>query len=65
MLIPVGSAPGRADRCAADLSGLTRTHVQRLISEGRLTAAGQPLKANTVITGGTELLLDVPAPVAA
>ncbi len=62
MVIPLDAAPGRADRWAADLSGLTRSHVQRLISEGRLTAAGQPLKANTVITGGTELLLDVPPP---
>ena len=65
MLIPVGSEPGRADRWAADLSGLTRSHVHRLISDGRLTAAGQPLKANTILIGGTELVLQIPPPVAA
>jgi 23S rRNA pseudouridine1911/1915/1917 synthase len=62
MRIPVGSSPGRADRWAADLSGLSRSHVQRLISEGRLTAGGQSLKANQILVGGTELALDVPPP---
>jgi 23S rRNA pseudouridine1911/1915/1917 synthase len=62
MLIPAGSAPARADRWAADLSGLSRSHVQRLISEGRLTVNGQPVKANTILAGGITLVLDVPAP---
>jgi 23S rRNA pseudouridine1911/1915/1917 synthase len=65
MLIPPGSAPARADRWASDLSGLSRSHVQRLISEGRLTVAGQPVKANTILPAGTELRLDVPPPAAA
>ncbi len=65
MLIPAGSAPARADRWAADLSGLSRSHVQRLISDGRLTVDGQPVKANTLLPGGTELELDVPPPVPA
>ena len=62
MLIPPGSAPARADRWASDLSGLSRSHVQRLISEGRLTVEGQPVKANTILPAGTELELDVPPP---
>jgi 23S rRNA pseudouridine1911/1915/1917 synthase len=62
MLIPAGAAPARADRWAADLSGLSRSHVQRLISEGRLTVDGQPVKANTILIAGTELRLDVPPP---
>ena len=62
MLIPAGSAPGRADRWAADLSGLSRSHVQRLIAEGRLTVAGQAVKANAILPGGTELRLEVPPP---
>jgi 23S rRNA pseudouridine1911/1915/1917 synthase len=62
MLIPAGSNPARADRWAADLSGLSRSHVQRLISEGRLTVDGQPVKANTILPAGTELQLDVPPP---
>jgi 23S rRNA pseudouridine1911/1915/1917 synthase len=65
MLIPAGSAPARADRWAADLSGLSRSHVQRLISEGRLTVDGEAVKANTILPAGTELQLDVPPPVPA
>ena len=62
MLIPAGSAPARADRWAADLSGLSRSHVQKLISDGRLTVDGQTVKANTILQAGTELQLDVPPP---
>ena len=65
MLIPAGSRPARADRWAADLSGLSRSHVQRLIAEGRLTVDGQAVKANTILAGGIELVLDVPPPAAA
>jgi 23S rRNA pseudouridine1911/1915/1917 synthase len=62
MLIPAGSTPARADRWAADLSGLSRSHVQRLIAEERLTVDGRPVKANTILPAGTILELDVPPP---
>jgi 23S rRNA pseudouridine1911/1915/1917 synthase len=62
MVIPPGSGAGRADRWATDLSGLSRSHVQRLISEGRLTLRGQPLKSNTIVQGGATLELRVPPP---
>ena len=62
MLIPEGSRRGRADRWAADLSGLSRSHVQRLISDGRLTVDGQAIKANTVVEPGATLQLLVPPP---
>lgn len=62
MVIPAGAAAGRADRWAADLSGLSRSHVQRLISDGRLTVGGEPVKANTVLDAGAVLELDVPPP---
>lgn len=62
--VPADARPGRADRFAADLTGLTRSHVQRLIGEGRLTAANRPLKANSIISGGTVLVLEVPPAVA-
>lgn len=62
MLIPAGSLPARADRWAADLSGMSRSYVQRLISEGRLTVEGQPVKANAILLAGTELQLEVPPP---
>lgn len=51
---------GRVDRYVADATGLSRSYVQKLISDGRLTAAGEPLKANTIVGAGTELRLDVP-----
>jgi 23S rRNA pseudouridine1911/1915/1917 synthase len=62
MLIPADARPARADRWATDLSGLSRSHVQRLIADGRLSADGVPLKANTIVAPGTELELRIPPP---
>ena len=62
MLIPADARPARADRWAADLSGLSRSHVQRLITEGRLSAGGLPVKSNTIVGPGTELELRIPPP---
>jgi 23S rRNA pseudouridine1911/1915/1917 synthase len=62
MVIPADAAPARADRWATDLSGLSRSHVQRLISAGRLTAAGAALKANTIVSPGAVLELRIPPP---
>jgi 23S rRNA pseudouridine1911/1915/1917 synthase len=59
LVVPAGTG-GRADRFAADLSGLSRSRVQRLMAEGRVTAGGQPVRANTVIPPGTVLVMDVP-----
>ena len=59
--VPDGGS-GRVDRIVADATGLSRSHVQRLISDGRLTADGVALRANTIVDPGTELLLDVPEP---
>jgi 23S rRNA pseudouridine1911/1915/1917 synthase len=56
------TAEGRVDRFVADASGLSRSYVQKLITEGRLTSAGVVLKSNvTVVPGGT-IELDVPDP---
>ena len=60
--VPDGRA-GRVDRFVADATGLSRSHVQKLISDGRLTTDGVALRANTIVTPGTELRLDVPEPV--
>ncbi len=57
--VPDGAA-SRIERLVADATGLSRSHVQKLISGGRLTAAGMTLKANTIVPAGTEVLLDVP-----
>ena len=61
--VPDGSA-GRVDRYVADATGLSRSFVQKLISDGRLTAGGEALKANAIVGAGTELRLDVPEAVA-
>jgi 23S rRNA pseudouridine1911/1915/1917 synthase len=61
--VPDG-APGRIDRFVADATGLSRSYVQKLISDGRLTADGEAIRANAVVAAGTEVRLDVPEPVA-
>lgn len=58
--VPDGAAGSRADRFMADASGLSRAYVQRLISEGRLTASGQALRARDPVRPGARLELDVP-----
>jgi 23S rRNA pseudouridine1911/1915/1917 synthase len=61
LVVPAGHG-GRVDRFAADLSGLSRSRVQRLIAGGRVTADGFPVKANTVVAPGAVLVIDVPPP---
>jgi 23S rRNA pseudouridine1911/1915/1917 synthase len=61
--VPDGPA-GRVDRYVADATGLSRSYVQKLISDGRLTSAGEALRANAIVGPGTELTLEVPEPVA-
>jgi 23S rRNA pseudouridine1911/1915/1917 synthase len=61
--VPIGAA-GRIDRFVADATGLSRSHVQKLISYGRLTVDGEPVRANAIVAEGSEVRLDVPEPVA-
>ncbi len=61
--VPDG-APGRVDRFVADATGLSRSYVQKLISDGRLTSDGVPLKANTIVATGAEMRLEIPEPIA-
>jgi 23S rRNA pseudouridine1911/1915/1917 synthase len=60
--VVVPDAPGRhrADRLVADVTGLSRSFVQRLIADGRLTAAGSTLRANAILRPGTTLVLEIP-----
>jgi 23S rRNA pseudouridine1911/1915/1917 synthase len=62
LIVPPAAQNTRADRVVADVSGLSRSFVQRLIEEGRLTVGGRAVKSNTLLEPGTELVLDVPAP---
>lgn len=60
--VPESSAGERADRFVADAAGLSRSYVQRLISEGHLTSSGRPLRASAIVEAGTRLDLEVPLP---
>ena len=40
------AAEGRIDRYLADVSELSRSYVQKLITEGHVTTGGAPIKAN-------------------
>jgi 23S rRNA pseudouridine1911/1915/1917 synthase len=60
--VPPDAAAQRVDRYVADVTGLSRSHVQKLISAGNLTADGVALKANAVIGPGAALQLIVPEP---
>jgi 23S rRNA pseudouridine1911/1915/1917 synthase len=61
--VPDGTA-GRIDRFVADATGLSRSHVQKLISAGRLTVDGVQVRANALVAAGSEVRLDVPEPIA-
>jgi 23S rRNA pseudouridine1911/1915/1917 synthase len=63
LTVPPGRAGRRADRLVADAAGLSRTFIQRLIEEGRLTSDGRPVKSNTVLEPGATVELELPAPV--
>jgi 23S rRNA pseudouridine1911/1915/1917 synthase len=54
------AAGGRVDRLLADVSGLSRSYVQRLITEGHVTVAGLPVKANQTVSPGEVVDLEIP-----
>jgi 23S rRNA pseudouridine1911/1915/1917 synthase len=60
LTVPDGTKPVRVDRFVTDVTGLSRSHVQKLISAGHLTASGLPLRANAIVGGGARLTLVVP-----
>jgi 23S rRNA pseudouridine1911/1915/1917 synthase len=67
LTVPAGGSRGRVDRVVADLTGLSRSYVQKLISNGGLTtgpegADGVRLRANDVVEPGAQLRLVEPPP---
>jgi 23S rRNA pseudouridine1911/1915/1917 synthase len=60
--VPIGSPTARVDRVVADLTGLSRSYLQKLISQGLLTAGGTAVRANEAVTAGTVLRLVIPPP---
>jgi 23S rRNA pseudouridine1911/1915/1917 synthase len=62
LTVPAGTQPVRVDRYVTDVTGLSRSRVQRLIAAGHLTAAGMPLRANALVAPGDRLRLIIPPP---
>jgi len=56
------TAEGRIDRFLAVEAGLSRSYLQKLIAEGRATAAGAPIKANEPAVPGLVVDLEIPDP---
>ena len=46
LAVPLDAGATRVDRYVADRTGLSRSHVQKLITDGRLTAGSRTLRAN-------------------
>jgi 23S rRNA pseudouridine1911/1915/1917 synthase len=62
LVVPEGEVIRRVDRFVADRTGLSRSYVQKLISEGLLVdGQGRRLRANSEVRGGT-VTLEVPPP---
>jgi 23S rRNA pseudouridine1911/1915/1917 synthase len=60
LLVPEGEIVRRVDRFVADRTGLSRSYVQKLISEGLLVDdTGRRLRANSEVRGGA-VTLEVP-----
>ncbi len=60
LVVPDGAGRQRADRFVADTTGLSRSFVQRLIADGRLTSGGRELRSNSVLDAGTTVELEIP-----
>ena len=58
--IPPEVARQRVDRFVADRCGLSRSFVQRLIGDGRLTMDGQVMRARDTMVAGQTLHLSIP-----
>ena len=58
LTVPAGAAAQRVDRFVADVTGLSRSYVQKLIAEGRLTADGAPLAGHRLGHGVWDLLFE-------
>ncbi len=65
LVVPPEMAATRVDRFVTDRTGLSRSHVQKLITEGRLTAGDKILRSNAMVDPGSELRFEIPEPTAA
>ncbi len=60
IVVPLAASGRRVDRIVTDVTGLSRSYVQKLISAGELTHEGRALRSNAVLRGGERLELFVP-----
>lgn len=56
------TAEGRIDRFLAVESGLSRSYVQKLITEGHVTTDGNPIKSNEIVVTGQVVDFEIPEP---
>ena len=66
LLVSADEAGVRIDRYLTSvLGGQSRSQIQRLIKEGKVTIAGQSVSANRVVKAGDAIAIDIPDPVSA
>jgi 23S rRNA pseudouridine1911/1915/1917 synthase len=66
LIVASEEAGVRIDRYLAGvLPGQSRSQIQRLIKDGKVHIAGQPVKSNRVLRSGDEIAVDIPEPVSA
>src|SRR5688500_9478116 len=63
LLVPPEETGVRVDRYLASvLAGESRSQIQRLIKDGKVTIAGREVRPNRVVRGGETIVVEVPAP---
>jgi len=60
VVVPAGTAPVRVDRFLTDATGLSRSHIQKLISAGLVTIDDGAVRANSIVGDGVRLRVVIP-----
>ncbi len=64
IIVPADGEGGRLDSFLASVLGdLSRSHIQKLIKDGRILVGGRAAKANQPVKTGQTISIEVPAPV--
>ena len=66
LVVSADEAGVRIDRYLTSvLAGRSRSHIQRLIKDGRVTVGGRPVASNRVVRAGDTIAVDIPEPTSA
>lgn len=65
LIVPPGAAPVRLDLFLAQQTGLSRSHIQKLIKSGQIYLNGKTAKAHHVVRPGDAITVPADAPMAA